>query len=330
MFTPLPLSHLHAPPPAWLLPDLLPQGSLVFLDGPAAVGKSLLAAAWAGYIHHHDPASSNPVLWLHGHPRSHLIAGYLLAHLIEPQRQLLHLLCESSLDQLGNEADFHFLGWLQENLQSQSPRLVIIDSLQQVFPFLATLESYRQRYLFSELERLADVAKATILFLHESATLSSLPVIQRAAHRRLQLSWHPNLKASRLLTVVKCQLGHIGSQFQIDINTSGQASWLLLEDNARLPQLARLASTFSTPKPRGPASCIHKIIHQLTQLLSQPVPAREVKAVLLEAGYTRYSIRTALHAAPIKTVKKGADWYYHLPTPSCGVSTAPQLDNSTT
>lgn len=49
----------------WLIPDLLPADELVLLDGPAGVGKSLLAACLATIIGSDPPGESHcAVLYL--------------------------------------------------------------------------------------------------------------------------------------------------------------------------------------------------------------------------------------------------------------------------
>ena len=256
MFTPCSISQFSNNPLTWLVPDLLPLNALTVLEGPASIGKSLLAAALAGYVHQQasPPEHTQPVLWFQGQERCSVIARYLHAHQVNPDRQMLYPLCEEQLkkEKEVDEADEAMVIWFDAGVRVNSPRLIIVDSLEQVFPFLPSLDTSRQCSFLSRLESIAAQANTSILILHQPAAATALPAIQQVANRKLQLTWHPHHKASRLLTITKCEHGHIGTQFQMDINVAGLVTWQQLhneESPATTLATFQHAGSFESTRP---------------------------------------------------------------------------------
>jgi hypothetical protein len=303
MFRDVPLPS-STPEPSWLLDGLLPAGQLVILDGPTGVGKTLLAAALLSSIDHADERP----FWIAAPDELEPLATrHLLRHGIKPDAIRLIATEEDNFMFTSDTADEEALAFCDLLFYEGRPSILVIDGLEQTFPFLEKLPADRQRAFFRELRRLAAHWNSTFLITRTRSEGRLARAADEAARVILQLSWHPYDRAQRLLTVTKNQLAPAGAQFQITI-TNGHATW---QEPAEADYLPQATSPQPVPRKPGPASSLNEIATKLRDYVKEEAkPAAEVKGYLSALGYTASSIRKALVLAHLTCERRGNAWWY--------------------
>jgi hypothetical protein len=334
------LAHDPTPLPArpWFLHGLLPAGQLVLLDGPSGVGKSLFAAALAAHLARLLLPSAKPdavpILWVDSlHRYYDLTTRQHLVH------DMPHASCRTLPIEPSERSDLasstplaDLLHRLTEECRSSQPGLLIINDLEQTFPFLLQLPADQQKQFWRGLQACAATHQCTVLVLrssglHQPRQASRLSRLgSELAYFNLALAWHPNNAHQRLLTIAKNNFGPVGNQFLLDLNCHGQISWQSLapHDHQR-PGYQPLPQTWAKQKPR-PISLTTEILEQLQSILAEPVPAKVIKDFFLAAGYAPNALRTALEQADIKLIRRDKDWWYVLQQKSTDPQIAGQGD----
>lgn len=350
LFTkPLPLTRSTVPTIAtsqgWLIPELLPPGELVVLDGPSGVGKSLLASAFAAQVTHAlaptpyrgegwgegalsdppgcpvDPKKENSetVLWITNAQELNDFGSQYLARHNCDEKHLVILPVEHFSPDLHRDVDPCGVvdDELSEIINQHNPRLIIIDGLEKLFPFLAAQPFDALDYLFFTLRCYATSHPCTILLLRTQGQhqAKSAGKLGRAgldnARFAMTLAWHPHNTCQRILTVVKNHLGPTGTQFHLDINTNGIINWHALNDEEHTRPGYAAIPPACRPKYHGAVSHVHEIKQRILNLVgTQATPVREVRAHLKLLGYTPKAIRKAITLSGITCQKQGKKWVY--------------------
>ena len=192
--------QLEQPPAeqAWLIPDLLPQGELVLLDGPSGVGKSCLAAALAaGFSHKPHDGQGVGILYL----PSPLQRGSIITFLNrqQPKFDLIHEVKYHN----GTNADpeqsqlVPFAFCLENIVKEHKPKLVVIDSLEEFLSNSAPSDARAWNELWTKLLNLAHECSCTILIprkhgLHENRQYGPITRIgSEVAQFILTMHYHP-------------------------------------------------------------------------------------------------------------------------------------------
>lgn len=309
MFNEQHLATIPASVNAWLLPGLLPEGGLAFLQGASGVGKSLFAASLAAAVHQKmavlDPEGNDQyVLWLTHPDSARLHAHYLRQAGVATAQQQLHLVDDALVQQYGNQAPEDF-GHLLYDIAGCGTRLVIIDHLDHLCPAFLAMDSFIQMNFLRNLERIASHHRLAILFLHHPKKTHPLFALTNPFNRfALQLSWHPHTTRCRLLTIIKNQFGPTGTQFLLDISDEGKVTWKQLQEDQRIV-------CANSVKPSGRVK-LDQLVQTLRAMIHEPQRACQVKQSLKDAGYSDRLIRSAARLANICVTKQGDNWWYHL------------------
>lgn len=300
----------------WFLPNLLPKGKLVFLQGPTGVGKSIVAAHLATLVDQQlNPETPDKVIWL-THPENAATHARYLAQQ-QANRISLHVIDPVLIASYGNEAPTDFQCSLLYDTSFADGVLVVVDSLEDLCPAFFQLDLEAQQSLLREFEEHAEKFGITYLFLHQDKRSQRIFQLSNRLNRfTLEVKHHG--QNTRLLNIIKSQFGPSNLTHVLEFNETGELSICELTADEPMPQ--------SRKKP-GPASSAAVIVQKLSTLLTEPALVCEVRQVLQSEGYTPNAIRQALKQSKVATVKKGKDWWYQLASgPLCN-STTRQLDN---
>jgi hypothetical protein len=307
-------------PVRWLIEGLLPHGDLALLDGPSGVGKSLLAAAFAAEVTRTpfaQPKDAPRVIWF-GDVTSFNQDAYPALHRHRFEEGFLIHAPIHRLDverQASVQLMWEFIAHVEAICKQFTPRLLVLDGVEDLLSFLADLKPVEVRRFYRNLRVVADNHGACILILrnsglHQPSRLSRLG--SELTPCNLVLAWHPHDPTRRVLTVAKNKRGPVGDQYHILLDEHGLATReKLTPDNHVRPGHGPAPTTWTKKKP-GPTSLAPQAAARLAELLTTPHAAKDVREQLLAEGFCKYTIRTAVQLTKLKAYKQGKDWWYVL------------------
>jgi hypothetical protein len=324
----LPFPTMPPAPAPYLLDGLLPQGQLLFLDGPAGIGKSLLAAAWTAAL---SQATTRPITLLtNDSPRGQTLAHHLARH--NPSYQNLKLLSWCA-DKLANPtfALNEALQHLENHIIQEKPILLVIDSLEDSLHVLAGETEDRLRDFWSRLTRTAQHHNCTVLILSLPPGRRGTSRIAKSAafHARTiySLAWHPGDATLRILTRTLDRLAPAGTQWHVGIAPDGQADWHLADEKHHTaPSQARAPITWL--KQNHKMQQLPTLARAIKEELLHPIPASILKGKILGQGYSYHAFRSALKALDVKHEKQGSTWTY-IPGPTLSKHNNPKRQRGT-
>jgi hypothetical protein len=264
--------------PQWYVPNLLPQGELVLLDGDPKVGKTLITAGLGAFLElfteMHHPGS---ILFANTAEQQENLVDYLLN-----QRDDLDHFRHVDLEELSQEGHVleTLIPFLEHELKQNNTRFLFLDGLEQFIISRLDEESPPPSitaYLvfWRQLRELAVVNNCTILVtrtdgLHQSRAYGSFTKAgSRIAPIIFTLHWHPSDPARRLLTLVHNQRGYPGNQFQAHITPDGLVRLVEAESHHVLKPPKSLAPWKPDPMLADPNRKVYKQIE--AALDGQPV-----------------------------------------------------------
>jgi hypothetical protein len=304
----------------WLIPDLVPRDHLVLLDGPTGVGKTRLAAAFAAAVTqtpHTSYRDASRVLWiadrlafddtaypaLHDHAATEGLVTLLPLDLSEMD--------EHSPDVLLQE----FIDHLDETCERLTPRLVVLDGLEEQLPFLEELAAKELRAFYRNLKAIASLRHTTLLVLRRHGPhrpTQGGPVNRLgadAAPVNLLLAWHPNDNHHRLLLTTKNQFGPTGRQHLITIDTAARFTPTELPPASRIKPLTTPPLCIA-PKPTRPNALVPVVAEKIIETLTAPMTAEALRTAIMALGFTYTAFRKAARFAGVRTVRRGDTWWY--------------------
>lgn len=313
--------QLEQPPAqqAWLIPNLLPQGELVLLDGPSGVGKSCLAAALAADFSHqpHDGQGVG-ILFLPSKQQRASIITFLNRQ--EPCFDHIH----EVKYHLGTGADpdqsqlVPFAFCLENIVKEHKPRLVVIDSLEEALSDGAPTDNRAWNEFWARLHTLAHECNCTILIprkhgLHENRQYGPITRIgSEVAQFILTMHYHPIDPQERIVTVAKHQTGPIGHQTHARFIKN---KLHLLQAEAH--EHVRPARAPATWQPREPhREVTMEILHHVeSYMMGTVTPKQQVKEYVLERGFSERAYERAMShiKLPCKRQPGSKEWVF-IPT----------------
>ncbi len=308
MFTRYALDQVQHKPLAWAVPELLPVGKLVFLEGPTGVGKSIIMARLAAlldgfYRSQHPEFTDQYVLWLTHSDEAAYHSRYLKRQGFPSAQPCVHVVDPAVLQEYGDEAPEDLYAWINCTASSTGTQLVVIDSLEDICPVLFKQSVEQQQQFLRDLAESAERLGYTIVILHQPQRNTPFYQLSNPMNRfALRLTWHPQERNSRLLTIVKNQFGPANVQFQFIFDGEGIIDWHKTADNEQ--EISGHANR------RGPESHVEEICSKLPELLTEPILVADLKAQLRNEGFTDRSIRVALKTTQVRSVKIGKQWWY--------------------
>jgi len=316
-------SHLHplVPPScretAWLIPGLLPVGEVVMLEGGPGLGKTLLATAWAARLSRDGAGQGTAALILTASIRAaELGLGQLARH--EPDFSRLHAIdwTATARDENGRreavveEMIFH----IEQHLEQNHPRLLIIDSLDEAFSVLATEPAHRQRHFWSQMVAAARRHGCTILLLTRQCSkrdragrVASLAA--DFARCVFSLGWHPADASLRVLTRTRDLFSPAGVQWHVAIDEAGQADCHPTNDHDHVPP-GQGGTPVTWLSRRQKRSNLPLVMKAVEEYLDGKKPIRMVRDHVLGLGHSYPAFREAMRHLDVEAKKEGSLWWY--------------------
>jgi len=301
---------------AWLIPEVLPQGELVLLDGPHGVGKSCLAAALAADIslkpHQGKEAA---ILYLPSKLQRPFVATFLNRQ--EINFDAINELKYQSADPEQSQLE-PLLSSLEATIEEQKPALVVIDSLEEFLEDDAHTDARAWTEFWTRLRALAHACNSTILIprrhgMHENRQYG--PITRTGSEIALfilTMHYHPIDPAERIVTVAKHQTGLIGHQAHARF-TKNKLHLHHAEPHQHV-RPARAPATWQ-PKDKQQEEINEILEHVESYMMGTVTPKKKVKEYVLESGFSERAYNRAMRHIKLecKRLPGSNDWHF-LPT----------------
>jgi KaiC/GvpD/RAD55 family RecA-like ATPase len=313
------LRPLTAPTPAettWLVPNLLPAGEIVLLEGPAGVGKTLLAAAWTSRISKEGQGGLAGLVLTASTRAADLAASHLARHQADFDRLRNIHWSATSRDENGkreavvNDMLTHF----EAHLEEHKPKLLVIDALEEVLVELASEPAHWQRHFWDRLQKSARRHACTILILSRPCTRRDRAgrvgrLAADYARCCFSLAWHPTDAAQRVLTRTRDPLAAAGAQWHVGIDGDGHAECFTAPDNDHVPP-GQGSAPVTWLSRRQKSDNIPRILKALEEYVGIKLAAFQVRDHILGQGFSYSAFREALRHSDITHKREGGVWWY--------------------
>lgn len=322
----------------WLIPPLLPQGQLVLLDGPAGVGKSLLASSLIAAVSLGETLRPiGKVLCLLSSQQQSLFVDFLAAQ--KPDYEHVYSIEFQPTSREGSiVADL--LCFIEENIREHQPQMLLIDSLEELLQLGTEPQARELHDLWTKLRTLAEESGCVILIprqngLHELRQYGPFTRLGSSiAHFGLTLLFHPYDSRARVITIARNHQGVIGDQVRMALKHDGFVRMAISE----LHEHVRPARSLATWQPQPFHLQQNDEILRLTEDLmhGRPMEQSELENYMTKAGFSKSAFKRAFSQGKIQCLYDGKNWLYHpteamtarfilnrRPTPTTNPATSP-------
>ena len=304
-----------APPreQTWHIPDLIPSGELVLLDGATGVGKSaFLAHLAANLTRQVTDGTRQRVLYI----TSLMQHEDRIAHLTREGAVMENLLEVEIPPNSVKDGFFltEFYLFLEAAIREHQPSVVIIDQLEELVSRGDAPPLAHWQMFYKTLRLLVYKERCTVIIprlhgTHEGRHYGhGAKVGTEFAKHIVALHWHPHDANQRVLTLSKRTQGKMGQQWHLRFDNDGRISLREAELHEHV-RPAKSPQTW-TPDPEH-VIATRQIMEKVEEKMQgQPILLEELQEHIVKQGFTKTEYLYVMSRAKLPRARQGKDWYY--------------------
>lgn len=297
----------------WLIPNFIPRGELVLLDGISGVGKSLLSANLAGFF---SQGKEKLVLVLTS-PQQRGMMIEFLAHQ-KPNYDFLRGLeyhPEAANAESTSSIAPHLLQFIEAAVKEHKPALLFIDSLEELLELGGETDTRQLIDFWTGLRTLAHTHDCTLVIprqngLHENRQYGPFTRLGSDISRfGLAMHYHPINPNMRVVTIAKNLRGPVGEQTHVTIFVDGQAAFVCTDPFEHVKP-SRSPATWQ-PVPEHILEEDRRIIELIEYTLKgKDMTLHALETQIVCAGISKSAFQRALSKAKLRQYNNGTETTY--------------------